>query len=64
LDLPEQPPPIAVAAGGKQAAGMAAELGDALFATEPRADLVAAGRCVRKHPPRARPSDQDLGNAQ
>ncbi len=31
---------IAVAAGGKQAAELAAELGDGLFATEPRADLV------------------------
>ncbi|WP_433718255.1 TIGR03557 family F420-dependent LLM class oxidoreductase [Actinoplanes sp. CA-051413] len=40
FDLPDQLPVIAVAAGGKSAAAMAAELGDGLFATEPRADLV------------------------
>ncbi|MEU8611997.1 TIGR03557 family F420-dependent LLM class oxidoreductase [Actinoplanes sp. NPDC048791] len=40
FDLPDQLPVIAVAAGGKDAAAMAAELGDGLFATEPRADLV------------------------
>jgi G6PDH family F420-dependent oxidoreductase len=39
FDLPDTPPVIAVAAGGKDAATMAAELGDGLFATEPRADL-------------------------
>ncbi len=40
FDLPEEPPVIAVAAGGERAARLAAELGDGLFATEPRADLV------------------------
>ena len=40
FDLPDQLPVIAVAAGGRNAAAMAAELGDGLFATEPRADLV------------------------
>jgi G6PDH family F420-dependent oxidoreductase len=40
FDLPDQLPVIAVAAGGRSAATMAAELGDGLFATEPRADLV------------------------
>jgi G6PDH family F420-dependent oxidoreductase len=40
FDLPDELPVIAVAAGGKQAAAMAAELGDGLFATEPRSDLV------------------------
>jgi G6PDH family F420-dependent oxidoreductase len=40
FDLPDQLPVIAVAAGGKDAAAMAAELGDGLFATEPRADMV------------------------
>jgi G6PDH family F420-dependent oxidoreductase len=40
FDLPDPLPVIAVAAGGKQAATMAAELGGGLFATEPRADLV------------------------
>jgi G6PDH family F420-dependent oxidoreductase len=40
FDLPEQPPPIAVAAGGPAAARLAAELGDGLFATEPKPELV------------------------
>ncbi|MCO1660348.1 TIGR03557 family F420-dependent LLM class oxidoreductase [Pseudonocardia humida] len=44
FDLPERLPLIAVAAGGPEAARMAAELGDAIFATEPRADLVEAYR--------------------
>ena len=42
FDLPAPPPPIAVAAGGPAAARLAGELGDALFATEPRRDLVEA----------------------
>jgi G6PDH family F420-dependent oxidoreductase len=40
FDLPETLPVIAVAAGGKQAAELAATHGSGLFATEPRADLV------------------------
>jgi G6PDH family F420-dependent oxidoreductase len=40
FDLPETPPVIAVAAGGKQAAELAATHGGGLFATEPRVDLV------------------------
>jgi G6PDH family F420-dependent oxidoreductase len=40
FDLPDRLPVIAVAAGGRNAAEMAAELGDGLFATEPREDLV------------------------
>ncbi|UQU62029.1 TIGR03557 family F420-dependent LLM class oxidoreductase [Couchioplanes caeruleus] len=44
FDLPDQLPVIAVAAGGKSAATMAAELGDGLFATEPRSDLVETYR--------------------
>ena len=40
FDLPSEPPPIAVAAGGPASARLAAELGDALFATEPRPELV------------------------
>lgn len=40
FDLPERLPPIIVAAGGGRAARLAAELGDGLFATEPRPDLV------------------------
>lgn len=42
FDLPEDPPPIVVAAGGPEAARIAASLGDGLFATEPREDLVRA----------------------
>lgn len=40
FDLPETPPAIAVAAGGRTAATLAATHGSGLFATEPRADLV------------------------
>ncbi|AEV83496.1 N5,N10-methylene tetrahydromethanopterin reductase [Actinoplanes sp. SE50] len=40
FDLPDELPVIAVAAGGKQAAELAATHGSGLFATEPRADLV------------------------
>lgn len=42
FDLPTELPTIAVAAGGNRAAALAAELGDALFATEPDAQLVAS----------------------
>jgi len=42
FDLPDTPPAIAVAAGGKKAAELAATHGGGLFATEPRADLVEA----------------------
>jgi G6PDH family F420-dependent oxidoreductase len=41
FDLPDSLPPIVVAAGGKQAATLAASHGDGLFATEPREDLVS-----------------------
>jgi len=44
FDLPDQLPVIAVASGGHNASAIAAELGDGLFATEPRPDLVAAYR--------------------
>ncbi|GAA2735268.1 TIGR03557 family F420-dependent LLM class oxidoreductase [Actinocorallia aurantiaca] len=40
FDLPEELPPIAVAAGGAQAARLAAELADGLFSTEPKDKLV------------------------
>lgn len=39
FDLPQQPPPIAVAASGPDAAATAAELGDGLFVTEPEPEL-------------------------
>ena len=42
FDLPETPPRIAVAIGGPASARIAAELGDAIFATEPRLDLTSA----------------------
>jgi G6PDH family F420-dependent oxidoreductase len=44
FDLPETPPPMAVAAGGPVSATIAAELGDGLFATEADPSLVAAYR--------------------
>ncbi len=44
FDLPETLPLMPVAAGGPRAARLAAELGDGLFVTEPRADLVEAYR--------------------
>ena len=40
FDLPETVPVMAVAAGGKEAAKIAAEKGSGLFATEPRSDIV------------------------
>src|SRR5918997_1805384 len=42
FDLPETPPPMAVASGGPASARLAAELGDAIFVTEPRADITDA----------------------
>jgi G6PDH family F420-dependent oxidoreductase len=44
FDLPDELPPIAVAAGGPEAARLAAELGDGLFATEPDTALVDTWR--------------------
>jgi G6PDH family F420-dependent oxidoreductase len=44
FDLPETPVPIAVAAGGPQAARLAADKGDGLFVTEPDPDLLATFR--------------------
>ncbi|MFI5729478.1 TIGR03557 family F420-dependent LLM class oxidoreductase [Kribbella sp. NPDC051587] len=40
FDLPDVLPQIAVAAGGPSAARIAGELGDALFVTEPRSELI------------------------
>jgi G6PDH family F420-dependent oxidoreductase len=42
--LPDSPPPLAIAAGGPQAARLAGEHGDALIATEPRPELVGSFR--------------------
>jgi G6PDH family F420-dependent oxidoreductase len=44
FDLPENPPPLAIAAGGPQAAALAAEKADGLFATDPEPELVKAYR--------------------
>lgn len=42
FDLPERLPVIAVAASGRASARIAADLGDGLFATEPKAAMVQA----------------------
>ena len=42
FDLPDELPPIAVAAGGERAARLAAEVGDGLFSTDPDPELVEA----------------------
>ncbi|MGW3293473.1 TIGR03557 family F420-dependent LLM class oxidoreductase [Streptomyces xiamenensis] len=52
FDLPPSPPVLAVAAGGEDAARMAGELGDGLFATEPRGELVRAYRNAGGNGPR------------
>lgn len=52
FDLPPSPPVLAVAAGGEDAARMAGELGDGLFATEPRGELVRAYRDAGGNGPR------------
>jgi G6PDH family F420-dependent oxidoreductase len=44
FDLPDELPVIAVAAGGTDAAELAAELGDGMFGTEPKPELVQAYR--------------------
>jgi G6PDH family F420-dependent oxidoreductase len=41
-DVPEEPLPLAVAAGGPRAAALAGEKGAAIFTTEPKAELVEA----------------------
>jgi G6PDH family F420-dependent oxidoreductase len=52
FDLPEEPPVIAVAASGPVSARIAAELGDGLFATEPKPDLVDRYRAAGGSGPR------------
>jgi G6PDH family F420-dependent oxidoreductase len=52
FDLPKELPAIAVAAGGRRAAELAATHGTGLFATEPRADLVEAFTGKGGHGPR------------
>ncbi|NJP30891.1 TIGR03557 family F420-dependent LLM class oxidoreductase [Micromonospora thermarum] len=52
FDLPETPPPIAVAASGAESATMAAELGDGLFVTEPKSSVVEHYRAAGGSGPR------------
>lgn len=52
FDLPGKLPVIAVAAGGKDAAELAATHGSGLFATEPRSDLVETYRAAGGDGPR------------
>ncbi|MGR0321032.1 TIGR03557 family F420-dependent LLM class oxidoreductase [Agromyces sp. ZXT2-3] len=52
FDLPDELPLIAVAAGGPDAAELAAELGDAMFGTDPDASLIEAYRSAGGSGPR------------
>lgn len=52
FDLPEEQPPIVVAAGGPSAARLAAQVGDGLFATEADPELVDVWREHGGHGPR------------
>ncbi|MFI7490032.1 TIGR03557 family F420-dependent LLM class oxidoreductase [Micromonospora echinaurantiaca] len=52
FDLPDTPPVIAVAASGPDSAAMAAELGDGLFATEPKGSIVEHYRSAGGQGPR------------
>jgi G6PDH family F420-dependent oxidoreductase len=49
--LPDEPPPVYVAASGPAALRVAAELGDGYINTEPRADLVEGFRASVPHGP-------------
>jgi G6PDH family F420-dependent oxidoreductase len=51
FDLPDELPVIAVAASGPESAKIAAELGDGLFATEPKGDLVSTWQRLGGHGP-------------
>jgi len=50
--LPDEPPPIAVAAGGSKAAKLAGRVGDALIGTSPEAELVEAYQAAGGDGPR------------
>ncbi|OMH28310.1 LLM class F420-dependent oxidoreductase [Tersicoccus phoenicis] len=52
FDLPDTPPVIAVAASGPRSASIAAELGDGLFATEPKPEIVGDYRAAGGNGPR------------
>ncbi|WP_022891499.1 TIGR03557 family F420-dependent LLM class oxidoreductase [Agromyces subbeticus] len=52
FDLPDELPGIAVAAGGPDAAELAAELGDGMFGTEPKTELLEAYRAAGGDGPR------------
>jgi G6PDH family F420-dependent oxidoreductase len=51
FDLPESPPAVAVACSGTASVRIAIDFGDGLFATEPKAELVAAFRSARGEGP-------------
>jgi G6PDH family F420-dependent oxidoreductase len=68
FDLPEGLPVIAVAASGPASAKIAAELGDGLFATEPKGDPVdtwrrlgGSGPAQSRATPRAQPGPEPAG---
>jgi len=42
FDIPDTLPSIVVAAGGKESAALAGEIGDGLFTTEPKSELISA----------------------
>ncbi|MDG4831513.1 TIGR03557 family F420-dependent LLM class oxidoreductase [Solwaraspora sp. WMMD1047] len=52
FDLPDPLPPIAVAASGSASATIAAELGDGLFATEPKSEIIDRYRAAGGSGPR------------
>ncbi len=52
FDLPDTLPAIVVAAGGAESAALAGEIGDGIFTTEPKADLVEAYRAAGGAGPR------------
>ncbi len=52
FDLPDSPPPIAVAASGPESAALAAELGDGLFVTEPKSAILEHYRSAGGDGPR------------
>jgi G6PDH family F420-dependent oxidoreductase len=50
--LPDEPPPIHVAAGGKQAAELAARIGDGLIGTGPEPEVIDAFDAAGGHGPK------------
>jgi G6PDH family F420-dependent oxidoreductase len=50
--LPDEPPPIYVAAGGEKAAGVAARIGDGMIGTGPEAEVIEAFQAAGGRGPR------------